>query len=50
MLLGLKRKGQPRAKWLKSSMEEAISKSKKKRNIAAARNLAQSTSTTEVHN
>ena len=43
-------KGRPWTKRLKSSMEEAISKPKKKRNIAAARNVAQSTSTTEVHN
>uniref|UniRef100_A0A2N9IYH4 Uncharacterized protein n=1 Tax=Fagus sylvatica TaxID=28930 RepID=A0A2N9IYH4_FAGSY len=35
-----------RSKRLKSSMEEAISKPKKKRNTAAARNVAQSTSTT----
>uniref|UniRef100_A0A2N9FIK8 Protein FAR1-RELATED SEQUENCE n=1 Tax=Fagus sylvatica TaxID=28930 RepID=A0A2N9FIK8_FAGSY len=41
-------KGRPRTKRLKSSMEEVISKPKKKRNIAAARNVAQSTSTTEV--
>ena len=31
-------------------MEEAVSKPKKKRNTATARNLAQSTSTTWVHN
>uniref|UniRef100_A0A2N9ESW5 Uncharacterized protein n=1 Tax=Fagus sylvatica TaxID=28930 RepID=A0A2N9ESW5_FAGSY len=42
------RKGRPRTKRLKSSMEEAVSKPKKKRNTAAARNLAQSTSTTGV--
>uniref|UniRef100_A0A2N9IGD9 SWIM-type domain-containing protein n=1 Tax=Fagus sylvatica TaxID=28930 RepID=A0A2N9IGD9_FAGSY len=35
-------------KRLKSSMEEAVSKPKKKRNTAAARNLAHSTSTTGV--
>ena len=46
----VKRKGQPRMKWLKSSMKEAVSKPKKKRNTAAARNLAHSTSTTGVHN
>jgi hypothetical protein len=46
----VKRKGQPRMKQLKSSMEEAVSKPKKKRNTAAARNLAHSTSTTGVHN
>jgi hypothetical protein len=46
----VKRKGRPRTKRLKSSMEEAVSKPKKKRNTAAARNLAQSTSTTGVHN
>jgi hypothetical protein len=46
----VKRKGRPRTKRLKSSMEEAVSKPKKKRNIAAARNVAQSTSITEVHN
>uniref|UniRef100_A0A2N9FPI7 Protein FAR1-RELATED SEQUENCE n=1 Tax=Fagus sylvatica TaxID=28930 RepID=A0A2N9FPI7_FAGSY len=44
----VKRKGRPRTKRLKSSMEEAVSKPKKKRNTAAARNLAQSTSTTVV--
>uniref|UniRef100_A0A2N9GLQ3 MULE transposase domain-containing protein n=1 Tax=Fagus sylvatica TaxID=28930 RepID=A0A2N9GLQ3_FAGSY len=44
----VKRKGRPRMKRLKSSMEEAVSKPKKKRNTAAARNLAQSTSTTRV--
>uniref|UniRef100_A0A2N9GNY8 Uncharacterized protein n=1 Tax=Fagus sylvatica TaxID=28930 RepID=A0A2N9GNY8_FAGSY len=57
MLLGLevvrspmvvKRKGRPRTKRLKSSMEEVASKPKKKRNTAAARNLAQSTSTIRV--
>uniref|UniRef100_A0A2N9IIM5 Protein FAR1-RELATED SEQUENCE n=1 Tax=Fagus sylvatica TaxID=28930 RepID=A0A2N9IIM5_FAGSY len=42
----VKRKGRPRTKRLKSSMEEAVSKPKKKRNTAAARNLAHSTSTT----
>uniref|UniRef100_A0A2N9IAT0 Protein FAR1-RELATED SEQUENCE n=1 Tax=Fagus sylvatica TaxID=28930 RepID=A0A2N9IAT0_FAGSY len=41
------RKGRPRTKRLKSSMEEAVSKPKKKRNTAA-RNLAHSTSTTGV--
>jgi hypothetical protein len=46
----VKRKGRPRMKRLKSSMEEAVSKPKKKRNNAAARNLAHSTSTTGVHN
>jgi hypothetical protein len=46
----VKRKGRPRTKRLKSSIEEAVSKPKKKRNTAAARNLAQSTSTTRVHN
>ena len=46
----VKRKGQPRTKQLKSSMEETVSKPKKKRNIAAARNLAHSTSTIGVHN
>jgi hypothetical protein len=46
----VKRKGRPRMKRLKSSMEEAVSKPKKKRNTAAARNLAHSTSTTGVHN
>uniref|UniRef100_A0A2N9FG17 Protein FAR1-RELATED SEQUENCE n=1 Tax=Fagus sylvatica TaxID=28930 RepID=A0A2N9FG17_FAGSY len=44
----VKRKGRPRMKRLKSSMEEAVSKPKKKRNNAAARNLAHSTSTTGV--
>uniref|UniRef100_A0A2N9IM26 Protein FAR1-RELATED SEQUENCE n=1 Tax=Fagus sylvatica TaxID=28930 RepID=A0A2N9IM26_FAGSY len=44
----VKRKGRPRTKRLKSSIEEAVSKPKKKRNTAAARNLAQSTSTTRV--
>jgi hypothetical protein len=46
----VKRKGRLRTKRLKSSMEEAVSKPKKKMNIAAARNLAHSTSTTGVHN
>ena len=46
----VKRKSRPRMKRLKSSMEEAVSKPKKKRNTAAARNLAHSTSTTGVHN
>jgi hypothetical protein len=46
----VKRKGRPRTKRLKSSMEEAVSKPKKKMNTAVARNLAQSTSTTVVHN
>jgi hypothetical protein len=46
----VKRKGRPRTKRLKSSMEEAVSKPKKKRNTTAVRNLAQSTSTTGVHN
>ena len=36
----VKCKGRPRTKRLKSSMEEAVSKPKKKRNTAAARNLA----------
>jgi hypothetical protein len=49
-LMVVKLKGRPRTKQLKSSMEEAVSKPKKKRNTAAARNLAQSTSTTRVHN
>uniref|UniRef100_A0A2N9IND8 Protein FAR1-RELATED SEQUENCE n=1 Tax=Fagus sylvatica TaxID=28930 RepID=A0A2N9IND8_FAGSY len=44
----VKRKGRTRMKRLKSSMEEAVSKPKKKRNTAAARNLAHSTSTTGV--
>uniref|UniRef100_A0A2N9GQZ6 Protein FAR1-RELATED SEQUENCE n=1 Tax=Fagus sylvatica TaxID=28930 RepID=A0A2N9GQZ6_FAGSY len=44
----VKRKGRPRMKRLKSSMEEAVSKPKKKRNNAVARNLAHSTSTTGV--
>uniref|UniRef100_A0A2N9F1B9 SWIM-type domain-containing protein n=1 Tax=Fagus sylvatica TaxID=28930 RepID=A0A2N9F1B9_FAGSY len=35
----VKRKGRPRTKRLKSSMEEAVSKPKKKRNTAAARNV-----------
>uniref|UniRef100_A0A2N9GQL6 Protein FAR1-RELATED SEQUENCE n=1 Tax=Fagus sylvatica TaxID=28930 RepID=A0A2N9GQL6_FAGSY len=47
-LMVVKLKGRPRTKQLKSSMEEAVSKPKKKRNTAAARNLAQSTSTTRV--
>ena len=46
----VKRKGRPRMKRLKSSMEEAVSKPKKKRNTTATRNVAQSASTTEVHN
>ena len=46
----VKHKGRPRTKRLKSSMEKAVSKLKKKRNTAAARNVAQSTSTTRVHN
>ena len=46
----VKRKGRPRMKRLKSSMEEAVSKLKKKRNTVAARNLAHFTSTTGVHN
>ena len=46
----VKRKGRLRTKRLKSSMEEAVSKLKKKRNTAAARNLAQSTSINGVHN
>ena len=46
----VKRKGRPRMKRLKLSMEEAVSKPKKKRNTAAVRNLAHSTSTTGVHN
>ena len=45
----VKRKGQPRTKRLKILIEEVVSKLKKKRNIIAARNLAQSTSTTGVH-
>uniref|UniRef100_A0A2N9H0E5 Protein FAR1-RELATED SEQUENCE n=1 Tax=Fagus sylvatica TaxID=28930 RepID=A0A2N9H0E5_FAGSY len=44
----VKCKDRPRTKRLKSSMEEAVSKPKKKRNTAAARNLAQSISTTGV--
>uniref|UniRef100_A0A2N9IPY0 Protein FAR1-RELATED SEQUENCE n=1 Tax=Fagus sylvatica TaxID=28930 RepID=A0A2N9IPY0_FAGSY len=44
----VKRKGLPKTKRLKSSMEEAVSKLKKKRNTVAAKNLAQSTSTTGV--
>ena len=46
----VKCKDRPRTKRLKSSMEEAVSKPKKKRNTAAARNLAQSISITGVHN
>ena len=46
----VKRKGRPRTNRLKSSMEEAVLKPKKKRNTAAVMNLAQSTSTTGVHN
>ena len=46
----VKHKVRPRMKRLKSSMEEAVSKPKKKRNTATARNLAQSTSVTGVHN
>ena len=46
----VKCKGRPRMKRLKSSMEEAVSKPKKKRNTAANRNLAHSTSTIGVHN
>jgi hypothetical protein len=46
----VKHKGRPRMKRLKSSMEEAVSKLKKKMNTTAARNLAHSTSTTGVHN
>jgi hypothetical protein len=46
----VKRKGRPRTKRLKSSMEEAVSKPKKKRNTATARNFAQSSTTTRVHN
>ena len=46
----VKCKGRPRTKRLKSSMEEAVSKPKKKRNTTATRNLAHSTSTTRVHN
>ena len=49
-LMVMKRKGRPKTKRLKSSMEEAVSKPKKKRNAAIARNPAQSTSTTRVHN
>ena len=41
--LVVKRKGRLRMKRPKSSMEEAVSKSKNKRNTAATRNLAQST-------
>ena len=44
------RKGHSRTKKLKSSKEEAVSKPKKKRNTAATRNVAQSASTTGVHN
>ena len=46
----VKCKGRPRMKRLKSSMEEAVSKPKKKKNTTAVRNLAHSTSTTGVHN
>ena len=46
----VKRKSRLRMKRLKSSMEETVSKPKKKRNVAVAKNLAQSTSTTGVHN
>ena len=46
----VKRKGRLRMKRLKSSIEEAISKPKKKRNTAAVRNLAQTTSIIRVHN
>ena len=49
-LMVVKRKGRPRTKRLKSSMEEAVSKPKKKRNTVVARNLAHSTSITGVHN
>ena len=45
----VKHKGQPKTKRLKSSVEKAVSKPKKKRNTAAVRNPAQSTSTTGVH-
>jgi hypothetical protein len=46
----VKCKGRLKTKRLKSSMEETVSKPKKKGNTAATRNLAQSTSTTGVHN
>jgi hypothetical protein len=46
----VKRNGRLRMKRLKSSMEEAVSKPKKKRTTAASRNLAHFTSTTGVHN
>ena len=46
----VKRKSRLRMKRLKSSMEETVSKPKKKRNTTAARNLAHSTSTTGIHN
>uniref|UniRef100_A0A2N9FFN3 Protein FAR1-RELATED SEQUENCE n=1 Tax=Fagus sylvatica TaxID=28930 RepID=A0A2N9FFN3_FAGSY len=42
------RKGRPRMKRLKSSMEKAVSKPKKKRNTVTARNVAQSASVTKV--
>ena len=46
----VKRKCRLKTKRLKSSMEEMVSKPNKKKNTAAARNLAQFTSTTGVHN
>ena len=46
----VKHKGRPRTKRLKLSKEEVVSKLKKKRNTAATKNLAQSISTTGVHN
>jgi hypothetical protein len=46
----VKHKDRPRMKRLKSSMKEVVSKLKNKRNTIAARNLAQSISTTGVHN
>ena len=49
-LMVVKRKCRLKTKRLKSSMEEMVSKPNKKRNTAAARNLAQFTSTTGVHN
>ena len=49
-LMVVKRKGRPRTKRLKSSMEEMVSNPKKERNTAAARNLTQFTSTTRIHN
>ena len=49
-LMVVKHKGRPRTKRLKLSKEEVVSKLKKKRNTAAARNLAQSTSITGLHN